>query len=72
MFRTAIAIAFATLMVATVSGVSQAAPIAPLPAGVSANAHVTQVRCWRCWHGGWHGGWHRHCWRGPYGHLHCR
>jgi hypothetical protein len=32
------------------------------------------------WHGGWHHGygwhrgwgWHRHCWRGPYGGLHCR
>lgn len=41
-----------------------------------AASHIDQV-CWQqghpgpCWGGGY--GWHhRHCWRGPWGHVHCR
>jgi hypothetical protein len=66
MTRTIFAMAVAGLMFAAVTGTSQAAPIAPLPAGVSTTDHgtVTQVR----W--GWHR-WHRHCWRGRFGRLHC-
>jgi hypothetical protein len=65
MLRTVFALAVATLMFAAVSGTSQAAPIAPitsLASGVTADSgQVTKVY-WRR---------HRHCWRGPYGHLHC-
>jgi hypothetical protein len=55
--------AVAGLVFAAVTGTSQAAPMAPLPAGVTTTEHgtVTQVRWWG----------HRHCWRGRYGHLHC-
>lgn len=69
MLRTVFALVAAALMFAAVSGSSQAAPIAPL-SGVAATdgGLVTQVY----WHHGYYG-WHRHrhCWRGPYGHLHC-
>jgi hypothetical protein len=62
MVRTFFAMAVAGLIFAAVSGTSQAAPIAPLPAGAS-NDHsgLTQVY-WRR---------HRHCWVGRYGHVHC-
>jgi hypothetical protein len=61
MTRTIFAMTAAALLFAAVSGTSQAAPIAPLPAGV-ANDHagLTQVY--------WH---HRHCWVGRWGHWHC-
>jgi hypothetical protein len=62
--RTVFAMAVAALLFAAVSGTSQAAPIAPL-SGTSADAsQLTKVY--------WHHGWHRHCWRGRWGHLHCR
>lgn len=65
MTRTIFAMAVAGLVFAAVTGSSQAAPVAPLPSGVTAtDGTVTQVR----W---WHRGWHRHCWRGRYGRLHC-
>jgi len=56
------AMAVAALVFAAVSGTSQAAPMAPLPAGVTAADHgyVTHVH--------WH---YRHCWRGRWGHVHC-
>jgi hypothetical protein len=61
MTRTIFAMAVAGLIFAAVSGTSQAAPIAPLPAGAAADhGGVTQVY--------WH---HRHCWRGRWGHVHC-
>lgn len=70
MIRTAFAIAVTALVFATVSGVSQAAPIAPIPAGVANEAaagNLTQVWCgWRCRH--WHR-WHRCWWRGGYRHC---
>ena len=57
MIRTACAIAVATVLVAGVSGISQAAPIAPLPAGVSSDAssgNVIQAWCgYRCGHRAW-------------------
>jgi hypothetical protein len=59
MIRTVFAVGLAALVLAAVSGLSQAAPIAPLPAGVASDAassHVTPVWCgWRCRH------WHRWC-----------
>jgi len=65
MTRTVFAIAAAAVIFAAVFGTSQAAPIAPL-AGVSAadTGQLTPIY--------WHHHHHRHCWRGPYGHLHCR
>jgi hypothetical protein len=62
MIRTVFAMAVATLVFAAVSGTSQAAPIAPLPTGVTANTgQVTHV-------------WYRHrrhCWVGRWGRVHC-
>ena len=60
MLRTVFALAVATLIFAAVSEASQAAPIAPLSGVTTDSGQVTKV-WWR----------HRHCWRGPYGHLHC-
>ena len=63
MIRIAFAIAVAVLAFTAVSGVSQAAPIAPLPAGVASEAasgNITHVWCrWgRCGYGwGWRRGW---------------
>ena len=71
MTRTLFAMAVAGAIFASLSGASQAAPMAPLPAGAAPDhAVVTQVY----WHGGWHRGWgwHRHCWRGWRGYIHCR
>jgi hypothetical protein len=48
--------AIAALAFTAVSGTSQAAPIAPLPAVSTDNGGLTQVY----WHHGY--GWHRHCW----------
>jgi ABC-type glycerol-3-phosphate transport system substrate-binding protein len=67
MTRTFFAMAVAGLLLAAVSGTSQAAPIAPLPAAAAADhSGVTQVY----WHR-WHRGWHRRCWRGRWGRVHC-
>jgi hypothetical protein len=58
------AMTVAGLLFAAVSGTSQAAPIAPLPAAAaSEQGNLTQVY-WR--------GYHRHCWRGWHGYIHCR
>jgi hypothetical protein len=60
MIRTAFAIAIAALAFAAVSGVSQATPNAPLPAGVASDAgagNITQVY----WHRHWHRHWHHWC-----------
>jgi hypothetical protein len=69
MKRTVFAIAIAATALATVSGSSQAAPIAPLPTAVTADhRNVTDVRWWG-WHAhwGWHPYWHRPWgWRGPF------
>jgi len=58
MIRTVVAMAVAALVFAAVSGASQAAPIAPLPAEVSAADHGVVTNVW------WH---HRHCWRTRWG-----
>ena len=61
MIRTLFAMVAAAFVFAAVAGTSQAAPIAPLPAAASSDiSGVTHV---------W---WHHRCWRGYYGHLHCR
>jgi hypothetical protein len=66
MTRTMFAMTVAGLIFAAVSGTSQAAPIAPIPAGVAnGGSGLTQVY--------WvHPGWHRRCWRGRWGRLYCR
>ncbi|HUI15472.1 MAG TPA: hypothetical protein VL048_18600 [Xanthobacteraceae bacterium] len=64
MIRTVFAMAVATLLMAAVSGTSQAAPIAPLPANVAAGDHGAVTHVWWYRH-------YRHCWRGRYGRLHC-
>ncbi len=68
MKRTLFAISIAALTLGAAS-IAQAAPIAPLPAGVTAAGNgVTHVQWW--WrHRHWH---HRHCWVGRYGRMHCR
>jgi hypothetical protein len=69
MTRTMFAMAVAGLIFAAVSGTSQAAPIAPLPAGVTNdNGGLTQVY----WRRPWHPGWHRRCWQGRWGRVYCR
>jgi hypothetical protein len=79
MTRMIFAMAVAGLLFAAVSGTSQAAPIAPLPEGVtSETGGLTQVY-WRHYghaYGHRHYGYayghrHRHCWRGRWGHVHC-
>jgi hypothetical protein len=58
MLRTMFAMAVAGLVLAAVSGTSQAAPIAPRSAVVTNDGGtVTQVH-WHCWIGRWG---HRHC-----------
>jgi hypothetical protein len=74
MTRTVFAMAVAATLTLAVSGASQAAPIAPLGGAVTADqSNVTPVY-WHHHHW-YHHHWyrhHRHCWRGRYGHLHCR
>jgi hypothetical protein len=53
MLRTIFAVAISGLVLAAISGTSQATPIAPLPAGVVSDVavgNVTQVHAcgWRC------------------------
>lgn len=65
MTRTIFAMAVAGLVFAAATATSQAAPMAPLPAGVTTTDHgtVTQVRWWYHRHHCWIGRWgHRHCW----------
>jgi hypothetical protein len=61
MIRTAFAMAVAALLLAAVSGTSQAAPIAPLPAATSGRGNLTQVYWRRGYYYGYHRRW-RHCW----------
>jgi len=59
MIRMVFGIAVAALLFAAGSAVSQAAPIAPLPAGIASGAgNVTPVH------------WHHHCWWRHH-HRHC-
>ena len=68
MTRMLLAIAVAGVMWAAIPTSSQAAPIAPQPAGVAADhGDLTQVY-WRRYH---HHYRHRHCWRGRWGRIHC-
>jgi|GEM_PF-1744725 hypothetical protein len=68
MIRLAFAVVIGALAFTTVSGISQAAPVAPLPARVASDAaagNLTQV--W--WHHHHH--WHHHHWWWRHGYRHC-
>jgi hypothetical protein len=68
MIRTVFAMAVAAFLLAVGGGISQAAPIAPLASvGTGDSSLVTPVWWYRH-----HYYRHRHCWRGRYGHVHCR
>jgi len=75
MTRTVLAMVVAAMLTLAVSGASQAAPIAPLSGAVTADqSNVTPPVYWYRHHW-YHHRWyrhHRHCWRGRYGHVHCR
>ncbi|HWX82813.1 MAG TPA: hypothetical protein VNZ48_04355 [Xanthobacteraceae bacterium] len=84
MLRTMFAMTVAGLLVAAVSGTSQAVPIAPLPADLTSETggltpvywhhHYWHHHYWHrhYWHRHYgHAYGHRHCWRGRWGHLHC-
>ena len=60
MLRTVFAIAVAGFIFAAVSGTAQAAPGAPLPAGVTTGLSNLTDASWR------------RCWRDRWGRLHCR
>jgi hypothetical protein len=68
MIRTIFAMAVAALFFAAVSGTSQAAPIAPLPAGVASDSAGLTPVYWH-YHYHYHYGW-RHCWW-RHGYRHC-
>jgi hypothetical protein len=72
MLRTVLAIAVAGLIFAAVSGTAQAAPGAPLPAGVTADLNYLTDASWRrCWRDRW-GRLHcRRCWRDGWGRVRC-
>ena len=60
MLRTMLAVTIAALIYGLVPATSQAAPIAPLSAGVTSNGSgLTQVR-WHWHYHHWHHCWH--CW----------
>ncbi len=74
MTRTVFAIVVAAVLTLAVSGWSHAAPIAPLSSAVTADqSNVTPVYWYhhRWYHHRWYRH-HHHCWRGYYGHVHCR
>jgi hypothetical protein len=51
MLRTIFGIAVAGFIVAMVPGLAQAAPAAPLPAGIVADMSIMSDVAWRrCWH----------------------
>jgi hypothetical protein len=72
MLRTVFAIAVAGLIFTAVHGTARAAPIAPLPAGITAGlTDFTDVSWRRCWRDRW-GRLHcRRCWRGRWGRVRC-
>jgi len=73
MMRTIFAGGVAGLVLLTVPGASQAAPIAPLPAAVMADLNsVTQVSWQRCWRDRWGRRICRRCWRDRWGNVRCR
>jgi hypothetical protein len=72
MLRTIFGIAVAGFFVAMVPGLAQAAPAAPLPAGIVADMSIMSDVAWRrCWRDRW-GRLHcRRCWRDSWGRVRC-
>ena len=72
MLRTVFAIAVTGLIFAVLPGSAQAAPVAPLPAGVTADINILSDVAWRrCWRDRW-GRLHcRRCWRDGWGRVRC-
>jgi hypothetical protein len=71
MLRTILAVAVAGLILAAVSGTAQAAPVAPLPAGVMTDLNILTDVARRCWRDRW-GRLHcRRCWRDGWGRVRC-
>ena len=73
MLRTILGIAVAGFIVAMLPGHAQAAPAAPLPAGIVADMNILSDVAWRrCWRDRW-GHLHcRRCWRDSWGRVRCR
>ena len=69
MTRTVFAMAVAAFLLAVGGGTSQAAPIAPLASVATGDSSLVTPAYWHRHHYYRH---HRHCWRGRYGHVHCR
>lgn len=70
--RTVIAIALASLIFAAVSETTQAAPVAPLPPGVTGGfSDLTDVQWRRCWRDRWGRPHCRRCWRDGWGRVRC-
>jgi hypothetical protein len=71
--RTTFAIAIAALIFAATPATTQAAPVAPLGAGIIAEFDVLADVSWRrCWRDRW-GRLHcRRCWRDSWGRVRCR
>jgi hypothetical protein len=72
MLRTAFAITVAGLIIVAVSQTAEAAPMAPLGTGVTANiSDVTQVAWRRCWRDRWGRVRCHRCWRDRWGRVRC-
>ncbi len=69
MTRIVFAMAVAAFLLAVGGGTSQAAPIAPLASVATGDSTLVTPAYWYRHHYYRH---HRHCWRGRYGHVHCR
>jgi hypothetical protein len=73
MLRTVFAMAVAGLVLAVLPGTAQAAPIAPLAQGVTAElSDVTQISWTRCSRDRWGRRHCRRCWRNRWGRVRCR
>jgi len=70
--RAMFAIGIASLIFVALSGTTQAAPVAPIPKGVTAGLDsLTDVQWRRCWRDRW-GRLHcRRCWRDSWGRVRC-
>lgn len=66
-------VAMLAISASSASAFTLSSPSLEQPMASSSIDHVWWDR-WGRWHPNWGPGWgwhHRHCWRGPWGHLHC-
>ncbi len=72
MLRSVFAMTIAGVVFAFVTGIAQATPVMPLPAGITASFNdLTDVAWRRCWRDRW-GQLHcRRCWRDAWGRVRC-